>query len=66
MITRDESSRLFGPILLEAIIIETVKQINIVREKVGLPKITKQQVLNDLFNQATHLPLYDWMEQQGP
>lgn len=65
-ITRDELFRRFGPFLTEAIARLALQYINETRQHVGLPKITYQQVLDDISNDINHLQPYDWMNEQGP
>lgn len=63
MSTRDETMRKFGPILLEAFAIMVLDEINILRSQVGLPPRTKQQILDQINNHVSTLPLYDWMNE---
>lgn len=64
--SRDELMRKFGPILLEAFAIMVLDETNRIRQYVGMPKITKQQVLDEISNHLSTLTLYDWMTKDFP
>lgn len=53
--------RLFGPILLEAFALLILDEVNILRQKLGLPLRTQEQLLTQINNHASTLPFYDWM-----
>lgn len=59
--TKEELYRRDGPILTNAIVNVMVREINIVREELGLPKRTGPQILNSLSTELDSIPLYDWM-----
>jgi len=61
---RDELFRKFGPILLEAVILVILEEANRIRNKLGMPNLTKQDVLDELNNHLSELEPYDWMEQE--
>lgn len=61
MATRDETMQQFGPILLEALALLLLDEINILRNAAGLPPRTKQQALDAINNHVQSLPPYDWM-----
>ncbi len=58
---RDELYRHFGPILLEAMVLVLLNQINILRHQQGMPKITEQDLIDSLNNHLSELEPYDWM-----
>lgn len=60
---RSEVLQLFGPKLIEALALDILNELNILRAKHGLPPRTKLQVYDALMNQANHLPDYDWMSE---
>lgn len=62
MAQRDELFAKFGPILLEAFAIMILDEINRIRQHVGMPQLTKQQVLDEINNHTSTLEPYDWME----
>lgn len=58
---RDELYRHFGPILLEAMVLVLLNQVNILRHEQGMPKITEQDLIDSLNNHLSELEPYDWM-----
>ena len=59
--TREEIYRLFGPLLIEAIVLIIKDEINILRTNAGLPERTNQQVINAIEAKLNSLPDYEWM-----
>lgn len=64
MTTRDDLFQKFGPLLIEAIALATLDQINALRSTAGLPQITYSRAIDEISNHLTHLDEYSWME--GP
>lgn len=62
MAERDELFKNFGPIFVEALMLMTLKAINDLREKAGLPKYTKDQIMAEINNHLSTLVPYDWMK----
>lgn len=54
----------FGPILLEALALVVLDEINILRQQLGLQTRTKQQLIDQISNHISTLPPYDWMLDQ--
>lgn len=65
MAQRDDLFQQFGPLLLEAFALLILDEVNRIRQHVGMPAITKQQVLDEINNHLSELEPYDWM-QEGP
>lgn len=61
MSQRDELFQKFGPILLEAIVRLCVDEANRVRDKIGMPAITKEMFYDEINNHLSELEPYDWM-----
>lgn len=57
---RSEVFQHFGPKLLEGFLNLILNEINELRAHVGLPPRTKEQVHNQIMNDALHLPEYDF------
>ena len=64
MAIRDELYRKFGPRLLEAIVIIVKDEINILRQKAGLPERTNQQLVDSIENRLNTLENYEWMSEK--
>ena len=64
MTMRDDLFQKFGPLLIEAIALATLDQINALRSKAGLPQITPDRAMIEISNHLSHLDPYPWME--GP
>lgn len=62
MANRDELYREFGPLLLEAIVLIMLDEINELRTNIGLSPRTKQQVLNTLDTKLDGLTNYTWLD----
>ena len=60
---RSEVFQYFGPKLLESFLNLILSEINELRSAQGLAPRTKEQVYNQIMNDALHLPDYDWMEE---
>jgi len=63
MSLRDDTMHMFGPILLEAFALMVLDEVNIIRQQLGLPLRTKQQLLQTINNHTTTLQPYDWMKE---
>jgi DNA-binding transcriptional regulator YiaG len=61
MAERDNKMRKFGPMLIEAIVIITMDEINILRSQLGLSPRTFEQLLTVIDSKLDDLPPYDWM-----
>lgn len=66
MSTRDDTYQKFGPILLEAMVLVLLEQVNILRQNQGMPEITEQDLIDSLNNHLNELQPYDWMTEGGP
>lgn len=58
---REELYMRFGPLLLEAMILVLLEQINVLRNEQGMPEITEQDLIDSLENHLSELTPYDWM-----
>lgn len=65
MATRDATYQHFGPILLEAIALVLLEEINALRVNQGMEPIQPWQFLNQLNNHLSSLPPYDWQTEPG-
>lgn len=63
MSDRDELFQKFGPLLLEAFMTLIFEESNRIRRHVGMPEITKQDVLDEINNHLSELDPYDWMQE---
>ncbi len=61
MPNREELYRRFGPLLLEAMILVLLEQINVLRDNQGMPEITEQDLIDSLENHLSELSPYNWM-----
>jgi len=62
MADKETLLRKFGPKLLEAICIVITAESNRIRDNVGMPAITQDQVLTEIETALETVPNYDWME----
>lgn len=60
--TREELYQRFGPMLIEAIVIITKNEINLLRIQLGLPERTNQQLIDAIENRLLQLEKYNWMK----
>lgn len=58
---RDELFHKFSPLLLEAFLMVTLEEINILRSKAHLPLLTTSYILERVSTILAALPDYDWM-----
>lgn len=65
MSQRDDLYRQFGPILLEAMVLMLLEQINVLRVNQGMPEITEQDLIDSLNNHLSELQPYSWMSEEG-
>ena len=63
MVTKEELYSKFGPLLIEALTILTLDEVNTLRENAGLPLRTKQQLMNKLDTVLECLHKYGWMSE---
>ncbi|MBA7646729.1 hypothetical protein ES703_54495 [subsurface metagenome] len=63
---RDELYKKFGPLILEAVVMVVKNEVNILRQKAGLPERTNQQLTNAIENRLGELEEYDWMKEIEP
>lgn len=61
-LTRNEIYRMFGPKILEAVVLVIKDEINILRTQHALPERTNQQLLNALETKMGIIADYDWMD----
>lgn len=64
MATRESLHRQFGPILLEAVELVNMDEINLLRAELNLPLRTKTQLMNAIQAKLDSLELYDWMSDE--
>ena len=62
MAKRDDLFQKFGPLLLEATLMIMLEETNRLRAKLGMPEVTKQDVLDQFNNHLSELEPYSWME----
>jgi len=55
---------MFGPLLLEAIVLCAKDEINILRVELGLSERTNEQIRASLENKLSTLSKYDWMNKE--
>lgn len=60
--TREELYQKFGPVLLEAIVLVILEEINTLRLVANLPERTKQQMIDSIETKLGGLTIYDWMD----
>lgn len=65
MNTRDDTYRKFGPILLEAMCLVLLENINELRNEQGMPEITEQDIIDSLNNHLSELERYNWMNEEN-
>lgn len=63
MVTQEELYQKFGPKLIDAIARIVRDEINILRQKAGLPERTDQQILDAIDQKLKHIPDYPWMNE---
>lgn len=61
VMTREKLYRMFGPLLIEAIVLIIKDEINMLRIERGLPERTNEQLLTAIGNKLSSLPKYDWI-----
>ncbi len=59
--TREELYRMFGPKLIEAIVLVIKDEINLLRTQHGLPERTNEQIVGAIGNKLNSIADYDWM-----
>lgn len=64
MIAREELYRMFGPKLLEAIVLIIKDEVNLLRAEHSLPARTDQDIIDALENKLSNILDYDWMDEQ--
>lgn len=63
MTTRDEMFAKFGPLLCEAFLGLIYEEFNRIRHHIGMPGVTKQQLLDALNDRLQELEPYDWSKE---
>jgi hypothetical protein len=63
MATAEKLYRKFGPKLIDAVVRVQHDQNNMLRETLGLPTVTLQQVVNAIAEELETIPNYDWMNE---
>lgn len=58
---REDLYKKFGPMLIEALALVMLDEINALRASLSLPLRTKQQLVNALKAKLDSLSKYDWM-----
>jgi len=66
MSERDDLFQQFGPYLTEAFMLLIWEEVNRIRSHVGMPAITKQDVLDQINNHLSGIEPYDWMTEENP
>lgn len=61
--TREELYQRFGPKLIDAKTRAEIKLFNQILDKIGLPQITGQQIIDSIANELEQIPDYDWMNE---
>lgn len=61
---RNDLYRHWGPVLLEAVVLVTKDEINILRSQHGLPPRTNQQIMDALKSKVDGLSAYPWMTER--
>jgi len=61
MATAETLLKKFGPLLLEATVRTQVDESNRLREKLALPAITAEDVINEIESHLNQLEPYPWM-----
>lgn len=64
MTDRNDTYQKFGPILLEAVCLVILDQINALRQEQGMPTITEQDIIDNLNNHLSSLQPYGWMDEE--
>lgn len=62
MATRDELFINFGPLLIEAMFLVLLDEINTLRPGQGHPTISMDDLMQSATNHITELTAYDWMD----
>lgn len=62
MITREKLYQMFGPLLIEAIVLIIKDEINILRTNASLPERTNQQIIDAIEAKLATLQKYNWMD----
>jgi len=65
MATRQDLYEKFGPLLLEAVVLLVLDELNLLRQRAGLPPRTAQQLLDSLDDRLSELPEYPWMRKEA-
>lgn len=61
-LTREDLYKMFGPILLEAIVLIIKDEINVLRTQASLPERTNQQIIDAIETKLETLTKYNWMD----
>jgi len=60
--TRQELYRMFGPMLIEAVVLVVKDEINTLRNIAGETERTNEQIITALENKLSTITKYDWMD----
>ena len=61
--TREEIYRMFGPLLVEAVVLVIKDEINLLRIQHSLSERTNQQLIDAIETKLEILSTYDWMNE---
>lgn len=61
--TREDLYRMFGPKLVEAVILVIKDEINLLRAEHSLPERTNEQIVDAVGTKLGTLSDYDWMDE---
>lgn len=64
MATRDELFARFGPLLLEAVVVDLFENIRTLRHATGQPERTLEDFLTEIADRLDALEPYPWMQEQ--
>ena len=64
-LSREDTYRKFGPILLESLCLVLLEQINLLRKEQGMKEITEQDIIDSLNNHLSELEPYAWMNEES-
>jgi len=62
--TKEELYRMFGPLLVEAVVLVIKDEINLLRTQHSLPERTGEQLVTAIGAKLETLSKYDWMNEE--
>ncbi len=65
MAKRDDLYRKFGPVLIEAIVLVTLEEVNRVRTALSLPPVTDDALMDAIEAKLTAAQKYSWPDAVG-